>query len=65
MRESVPATKDIEVTWHALSREEVLKKLDSDIEKGLTSEQAQTAFRKIWPKPARGRKKNYFLADDI
>ena len=37
---STSAAKDIDITWHALSREEVLKKLNSGLEKGLSSKEA-------------------------
>jgi len=37
---SASAAKDIDITWHALSREEVLKKLNSGFEKGLSSKEA-------------------------
>ena len=37
---SVSAENDIDVTWHALSREEVLKKLDSGLEEGISNKEA-------------------------
>jgi len=37
---STSTASDIDVTWHALSREEVLKKLNSGLEKGLSSKEA-------------------------
>ena len=36
---SISTTNDIDITWHALSREEVLKKLNSGLEKGLSSKE--------------------------
>ncbi len=36
---STSTTNDIDITWHALSREEVLKKLNSGLEKGLSSKE--------------------------
>ena len=44
MSENTPAQaapRDLQVTWHALSREQVLEKLGSGLEKGLTSEKAK------------------------
>ena len=36
-----PAAEDFSVTWHALSAEEVLSSLGTQIEQGLTAEEAE------------------------
>lgn len=41
------AKEDLKVTWHALSREQVLQRLDSGIEEGLTSSQAKSRLEKF------------------
>ena len=38
--EKTATAGDFDVTWHALSREDVLKKLDSGLDKGLSSDEA-------------------------
>ena len=40
------AKKDLKVTWHALSSEDVLKQLGSQIKNGLTSSQAKSRLEK-------------------
>ena len=41
--------KDLQVTWHALSREDVLEKLGSRFEEGLSSQQAKSRLEKFGP----------------
>ena len=57
---SAPTAKDIDVTWHALSREEVLKKLDSGLEVGLSNEQAKKRLEKYGPNQLAEGKKTTF-----
>ena len=50
MSENAPAQaapRDLQVTWHALSREQVLEKLDSGLEKGLSSEKAKALITRV------------------
>jgi len=51
---------DYDVTWHALSREQVLEKLDSGLEKGLTSEEAAKRQEKFGPNQLAEGKKTTF-----
>ena len=57
---SVSAENDIEVTWHALSREEVLKKLDSGFEEGLPNKEAAERLEKYGPNQLAEGKKTTF-----
>ena len=57
---SVSAENDIEVTWHALSREEVLKKLDSGFEEGLPNKEAAERLEKYGPNQLVEGKKTTF-----
>ena len=57
---SAPAANDINVTWHALSREEVLNKLDSGLEVGLSNEQANKRLEKYGPNQLAEGKKTTF-----
>ncbi|MDO9547019.1 MAG: cation-translocating P-type ATPase [Pelolinea sp.] len=57
---SAPTANDIEVTWHALSREEVLNKLDSGLEVGLSDEQAKKRLEKYGPNQLAEGKKTTF-----
>ena len=43
---SATTANDIDVTWHALSREEVIEKLDSGPEKGLSKKEAEQRLEK-------------------
>jgi len=54
------AAKDIDVTWHALSREEVLEKLDSGREEGLSSQEAAKRLEKYGPNQLAEGKKTTF-----
>ncbi len=50
-------TGDYDVTWHALSREEVLEKLDSGLEEGLSTKEAEKRQKKYGPNQlAEGKK---------
>jgi len=40
---------DYDVTWHALSREQVLDKLDSGLDEGLSSQEASGRLDKYGP----------------
>ncbi len=53
--------EDIQVTWYALTREKVLEKLGSVIEKGLTAAQAQQRFEEYGPNQLEEGKKTTFL----
>ena len=53
--------KDLQVTWHALSREEVLEKLDSGLDKGLSDSQAKERLEKVGPNQLEEGKKTTFL----
>jgi len=59
--ENPHANKDLQVTWHALSREEVLEKLDSGLEKGLSNDQAKERLEKFGPNQLEEGKKTTFL----
>jgi len=58
---STPTANDIDITWHALSREEVLKKLNSEIEKGLSSKEAAKRQEKYGLNQLAEGKKTTFL----
>jgi len=57
---SVSLAADINVTWHALSSEEVLKKLDSGIIEGLSSKAAEKRLEKYGPNQLVEGKKTTF-----
>ena len=57
---SVSTANDIEVTWHALSREEVLEKLDSGLEEGLSNNEAAKRLEKYGPNQLAEGKKTTF-----
>jgi len=57
---SVSTGKDIDVTWHALSREEVLEKLESGIEEGLSNKEAAKRLEKYGPNQLAEGKKTTF-----
>ena len=59
--ENVSAKKDLQVTWHALSREQALEKLDSSLDQGLTAEQAQSRIDKYGLNQLEEGKKTTFL----
>ena len=59
--ETSPAQKDLQVTWHALSREEVIEKLDSGVEKGLSGQEAKARLEKFGPNQLAEGKKTTFL----
>jgi Ca2+-transporting ATPase len=64
MSENTPAQtapRDLQVTWHALSREQVLEKLDSGLEQGLSGEQAKSRIEKYGPNELEEGKKTTFL----
>ncbi len=54
-------SNDIQVTWFALTREKVLEKLGTAIEKGLTSAQAQQRLQEYGPNQLEEGKKTTFL----
>ncbi|MBP6086825.1 MAG: cation-translocating P-type ATPase [Pelolinea sp.] len=54
------AQEDLKVTWHALSREEVIQKLGSAAEKGLSSEEAKARLEKYGPNQLAEGKKTTF-----
>jgi len=51
---------DFDVTWHALSREQVLEKLDSGLGKGLSSQEASERQKKYGPNQLAEGKKTTF-----
>ena len=51
---------DYDVTWHALSREQVLEKLDSGLGKGLSSQEASERQQKYGPNQLAEGKKTTF-----
>ncbi len=54
---STTTANDIDITWHALSREEVLEKLNSGLEEGLSKEEAAKRLEKYGPNQlAEGKK---------
>ena len=55
------ADSDLHVTWHALSREEVLEKLGSGIDKGLSGAQAKERLDEYGPNQLKEGKKTTFL----
>ena len=55
------AQKDLQVTWHALSREEVIQKLGSRVENGLTTEDAKSRIEKFGPNQLTEGKKTTFF----
>ncbi|NMC47279.1 MAG: cation-translocating P-type ATPase [Chloroflexi bacterium] len=52
---------EIQITWHSLSREEVLDKLQAPLEKGLTTKEAATRKEKFGPNELQEGKKRTFL----
>ena len=58
--QAAPA-KDLQVTWHALSREQVLEKLDSGLEKGLSADQAKARVEQYGLNQLEEGKKTTFL----
>ena len=59
--QNATANKDLQVTWHALSREQVLEKLDSGHDNGLTTEQAKSRIEKYGLNQLEEGKKTTFL----
>ncbi len=55
------AQKDLQVTWHALSREEVINKLGSKVEEGLSSQEAKSRLEKFGMNQLAEGKKTTFL----
>ena len=58
---SISTANDIDVTWHVLSREEVLEKLDSELEEGLSGEEASKRLNTYGPNQLVEGKKTTFL----
>ena len=58
--QAAPA-KDLQVTWHALSREQVLEKLDSGLENGLSADQAKARIGQYGLNQLEEGKKTTFL----
>ena len=52
--------QDVQITWHSLSREETLDKLQAPLEKGLSSKDAETRQEKYGPNELREGKKRTF-----
>ncbi len=52
--------QDVQVTWHSLSREAVLDKLQAPLEKGLSSKEAQSRKEKYGPNELQEGKKRTF-----
>jgi len=56
-----PASDDLQVTWHALGREETIKKLGTAVEQGLTSAEAAARLEKYGPNQLAEGKRTTFL----
>ena len=52
--------RDVQITWHSLSREETLDKLQAPLEKGLSSKEAENRQEKFGPNELREGKKRTF-----
>ena len=61
MAENSHADADLHVTWHSLSREEVLEKLGSGIDKGLSGAKAKERLDEYGPNQLKEGKKTSFL----
>ncbi|MDK2980272.1 MAG: P-type Ca2+ transporter type [Chloroflexota bacterium] len=59
--EELPASPDMKVTWHALSGKEVLDKLGSGLEKGLSENEAAKRLEKFGLNQLKEGKKTTFL----
>ena len=59
--DELPASPDMKVTWHALSGKEVLEKLGSGLEKGLSDEEAAKRLEKFGLNQLKEGKKTTFL----
>jgi len=59
--DELPASPDMKVTWHALSGKEVLEKLGSGLEKGLSDEEAAKRLEKYGLNQLKEGKKTTFL----
>lgn len=55
------AGDDLQVTWHALGRQETLKKLGTAVEQGLTSGEAEKRLEKFGPNQLAEGKRTTFL----
>ncbi|BBB47096.1 cation-translocating P-type ATPase [Pelolinea submarina] len=59
--EELPASPDMKVTWHALSGKEVLEKLGSAVDKGLSKDEAAKRLEKFGLNQLKEGKKTTFL----
>jgi Ca2+-transporting ATPase len=59
--ENAPVNKDLKVSWHALSREQALEKLDSGLDQGLSADQAKSRIEKYGLNQLEEGKKTTFL----
>ena len=59
--EELPASPDMKVTWHALSGKEVLEKLGSALDKGLSNDEAAKRLEKFGLNQLKEGKKTTFL----
>jgi Ca2+-transporting ATPase len=59
--EGASTKSDLQVTWHALSREEVLNKLDTGLDQGLSETQAGERLEKYGYNQLEEGKKTTFL----
>ena len=59
--EELPASPDMKVTWHALSGKEVLEKLGSALDKGLSKDEAAKRLEKFGLNQLKEGKKTTFL----
>jgi len=57
----VPVSEGLDIKWHALSREETLKQLDSTMERGLSSQEAKARLEKYGPNQLKEGKRTTFL----
>ena len=61
MAEDLRAKSELDVTWHALSREQVLEKLGSGLEKGLSDDQAKERLEEYGSNQLKEGKKTTFF----
>ena len=59
--EELPTSSDMKVTWHALSGKEVLEKLGSGLEKGLSNDEAAKRLERFGLNQLKEGKKTTFL----
>jgi|GEM_PF-3458614 len=53
--------KDVVISWHAVSSDEILQKLDTQLEKGLTNQEAEKRLQEYGPNQLEEGKRTTFL----